>query len=49
MTAWAWVDPILQYWNNSEQTPDAYSAGSWGPAASTLLLAKDGRLWEENG
>ena len=49
MTAWAWVDPILQQWQNSEQTPDAYNAGSWGPAASTLLLAKDGRLWEENG
>jgi glucose-6-phosphate 1-dehydrogenase len=49
MAAWAWVDPILQYWQQSEQTPDSYSAGSWGPAASTLLLAKDGRLWEENG
>ena len=49
MAAWAWIDPILQYWQQSEQAPDSYSAGSWGPAAATLLLAKDGRLWEENG
>lgn len=47
-TAWSWVDPIIQSWQNTEQRPDAYSAGSWGPAASTLLMAKDGRLWEES-
>jgi glucose-6-phosphate 1-dehydrogenase len=48
MTAWTWVDPILQQWHSSDQRPDGYAAGSWGPAASTLLLAKDGRLWEES-
>ncbi len=48
MTAWRWADPILQYWESSDQRPDAYNAGTWGPAAATLLLAKDGRLWEEN-
>ncbi|QIZ85778.1 glucose-6-phosphate dehydrogenase [Bermanella marisrubri] len=48
MTAWQWVDPILNHWQTSDQRPDTYTAGSWGPAASTLLLAKDGRLWEEN-
>lgn len=47
-TAWQWVDPIIQSWVNTDQRPDSYSAGSWGPAAATLLLAKDGRLWEEN-
>jgi glucose-6-phosphate 1-dehydrogenase len=47
-TAWQWVDPIIQSWVASDQRPDSYSAGSWGPAAATLLLAKDGRLWEEN-
>ena len=46
-TAWTWVDPIIQSWVQSDQQPDSYSAGSWGPAAATLLLAKDGRLWEE--
>ncbi len=48
MAAWKWADPILQHWHKQEQKPDAYTSGSWGPAASTLLLAKDGRLWEEN-
>jgi glucose-6-phosphate 1-dehydrogenase len=48
MTAWQWVDPIIQNWEQSGQRPDGYSAGSWGPAAATLLLARDGRLWEEN-
>ena len=47
-TAWTWVDPIIQAWQNNDQRPDDYSAGSWGPAESTLLLAKDGRLWEES-
>lgn len=47
-TAWQWVDPIIQSWAVSDQRPDGYAAGSWGPAAATLLLAKDARLWEEN-
>jgi glucose-6-phosphate 1-dehydrogenase len=48
MQAWDWVDPILAAWQESESAPEPYTAGSWGPAAATLLLAKDGRLWNEN-
>lgn len=48
MTAWQWADPILQAWDETDQRPETYNSGTWGPAASTLLLAKDGRLWEEN-
>lgn len=48
MQAWDWVDPILAYWAESDSAPESYTAGSWGPAASTLLMAKDGRLWNEN-
>jgi glucose-6-phosphate 1-dehydrogenase len=48
MSAWQWADPILEFWQQADQRPEPYSAGSWGPAASTLLLAKDGRLWQEN-
>jgi len=48
MEAWHWVDPILAAWQDSDSTPEPYTAGTWGPAASTLLLAKDGRLWNEN-
>jgi glucose-6-phosphate 1-dehydrogenase len=46
--AWAWVDPILEAWGASAATPDPYPAGSWGPAASTLLLARDGNVWHES-
>lgn len=48
MQAWDWVDPILKDWLDSDSSPEPYTAGSWGPAASTLLMAKDGRLWNEN-
>ncbi|MGB1092817.1 MAG: glucose-6-phosphate dehydrogenase, partial [Oceanobacter sp.] len=46
--AWRWVDPILQYWEENDIRFEPYTAGTWGPAASTLLLARDGRLWVEN-
>ncbi|HBS42728.1 MAG TPA: glucose-6-phosphate dehydrogenase [Oceanospirillales bacterium] len=46
--AWRWVDPILKYWEEIDQRPEPYTSGSWGPAAATLLLARDGRLWDEN-
>ncbi len=48
MQAWSWVDPILASWEESESAPEPYTSGTWGPAAATLLLAKDGRLWNEN-
>ncbi len=48
MHAWNWIDPILQHWQSKDSEPDHYSAGSWGPASSTMMLAKDGRVWQEN-
>ena len=48
LQAWQWIDPILTYWQAIGQRPERYAAGTWGPAAATLLLAKDGRLWSEN-
>ncbi len=47
LTAWKWIDPILQTWRNHGSRPEFYHGGVWGPAAATLLLAKDGRLWQE--
>ncbi|WP_461430301.1 hypothetical protein [Ketobacter sp.] len=41
------MDPVLLDWESSSSPPEPYIAGSWGPAGSTLLLAKDGRLWFE--
>ena len=45
--AWAWVAPILSEWSKSNSPPEEYAAGTWGPSAATLLLAKDGKLWHE--
>ncbi|MBI2381276.1 MAG: glucose-6-phosphate dehydrogenase [Gammaproteobacteria bacterium] len=41
--AWCWVEPILAAWQSGR--PEPYLAGSWGPLAADLLLARDGRLW----
>lgn len=48
MHAWNWIDPILQYWQAKDSEPDTYESGSWGPASSAMMLAKDGRVWQEN-
>ena len=45
--AWNWIDPILQAWNTLEDKPRPYPAGSWGPAASSALMARDGLTWFE--
>lgn len=45
--AWAWVDPIISSWRDNSSQPDPYNAGTWGPASSTLLLARDGNVWHE--
>lgn len=45
--AWAWIDPIIANWEHNANHADAYSAGTWGPPASTLLLARDGNVWHE--
>lgn len=43
--AWAWVDPIIEYWRETGSQPQLYRAGSWGPQAASDLLAGDGHHW----
>ncbi len=43
--AWHWIDTIIESWAASKQKVESYVAGSWGPAASSLLLDRDGRAW----
>ncbi|EJF85828.1 glucose-6-phosphate dehydrogenase [Candidatus Bartonella washoeensis] len=43
--AWRWIDPILEGWEAVKQPIHGYSAGSWGPSASTLLMERDRRIW----
>ncbi|MBV8468105.1 MAG: glucose-6-phosphate dehydrogenase [Burkholderiales bacterium] len=47
--AWKWVEPILDNWEQSDDTPKTYTAGTWGPAASSALLSRDGFCWHEEG
>ena len=45
--AWLWVEPILNTWKKLNIAPKLYTAGTWGPAASSALLARDGLYWHE--
>lgn len=45
--AWTWIDPIIEAWEDSETRPKNYPAGTWGPAASSALIARDGLSWHE--
>ncbi|HEX7636916.1 MAG TPA: glucose-6-phosphate dehydrogenase [Burkholderiaceae bacterium] len=45
--AWRWVGPILESWAHDNEPPRSYAAGSWGPAAASSLIARDGFAWAE--
>ena len=45
--AWRWVEPILEAWAEDTTGPRHYNAGSWGPAAASALVARDGHAWAE--
>lgn len=45
--AWSWVEPILKGWERLGERPRAYNAGTWGPVASSSLLASETTQWPE--
>ncbi len=45
--AWTWVEPVLNYWEQEQTDPLPYSAGTWGPAAASALIGRDGLQWRE--
>jgi glucose-6-phosphate 1-dehydrogenase len=45
--AWRWVEPILQHWRHDTMGPRPYAAGTWGPSASSAMIARDGFCWSE--
>ncbi len=45
--AWRWVEPVLHAWSSDTVGPRPYTAGSWGPAAASALVARDGCAWAE--
>lgn len=45
--AWRWIDPIREGWALHDARPKPYTAGSWGPAASSSLISRDGFAWND--
>jgi glucose-6-phosphate 1-dehydrogenase len=45
--AWRWVEPIMEHWRADSQGPRPYAAGTWGPSASSAMIARDGFCWAE--
>ncbi|URI10668.1 glucose-6-phosphate dehydrogenase [Aquincola tertiaricarbonis] len=45
--AWRWVEPVLNAWEADDSGPRPYAPGSWGPPASSALVARDGYAWAE--
>jgi len=45
--AWRWIDPIRAAWEQHDLKPRPYIAGTWGPAASSALISRDGLAWSE--
>ena len=45
--AWRWVEPLIEYWQGEDNPPRLYASGSWGPSASSAMIARDGYCWWE--
>jgi glucose-6-phosphate 1-dehydrogenase len=45
--AWTWVEPILNGWKELGDRPRGYTAGTFGPAASSALMARENQAWAE--
>jgi glucose-6-phosphate 1-dehydrogenase len=43
--AWRWIEPILEGWEKDPTPPRSYTAGTWGPSASSALVGRDGLSW----
>ncbi len=45
--AWRWVEPMLNHWAADTNGPRPYASGTWGPSASSAMIARDGFCWSE--
>ncbi len=43
--AWQWTDSIIDAWQMTNDLPEGYAAGTWGPVSSFSLIARDDRHW----
>ncbi|MBS9402863.1 glucose-6-phosphate dehydrogenase [Halomonas sp. TRM85114] len=46
--AWYWCDSLIAAWQDRDEAPRRYPAGSWGPVASIAMITQDGRSWYED-
>ncbi|NAW33700.1 glucose-6-phosphate dehydrogenase [Halomonas alimentaria] len=46
--AWQWCDNLIAAWEEHDEPPRRYPAGSWGPVASIAMITQDGRSWYED-
>jgi glucose-6-phosphate 1-dehydrogenase len=46
--AWEWAGPILDGWKELNDRPRSYAAGTFGPAASSTLMARENMAWAED-
>ena len=44
---WAFIDRLRASWQEAGMTPHPYPSGGWGPKASTDLMSKDRRAWND--
>jgi glucose-6-phosphate 1-dehydrogenase len=45
---WRIVEPVLKWWEASDQEPAFYASGSWGPKEADRLLEQHGRYWHRS-
>jgi glucose-6-phosphate 1-dehydrogenase len=45
--AWRWVEPVMEHWRGEGSPLRPYAAGTWGPSASSAMIARDGYCWSE--
>ncbi len=45
--AWRWIDPIRASWAQYDEPLKLYTAGSWGPSASSALISREGLAWSD--
>ncbi|MCI4643169.1 MAG: glucose-6-phosphate dehydrogenase [Hyphomonadaceae bacterium] len=43
--AWAWIDELIEAWEEKELQVESYAAGSDGPVSSAVMMERDSRKW----
>lgn len=45
IACWELLQPVLNYWQSSNEPPEVYPTGSWGPKAAEEMAANYGSEW----